>query len=553
MPQVPVYGDRQVRLAPLQPVAQATPDVSSGAQALAQGMGQVAEAVDRIDLRDAQARANDIDTRLTRDWIKWEDENRGKFTNQSAAGYTQAVDDWWKQAATTYGANLDGRSRALVGQTLARRQAVALDQAGRYEFAEKEKYADSTTAGAINTATVNALKTGDYAGEAQRIRQLVDEQGARKNWSKEQRDAERNVRMGAFNAAVVTQLAERSAADAQKYLTEAIERGEIRPEQQPRLELIVKGEADNQFARQEAVRLMTLPPEQRNAELAKITDPARLEKTQTALKVAVGMQREGQREVEERASDQAWQLFSQNKAVPEAVLATMNGRERAQLVEAQRVRAERLAAPKGPAPVRTDMATYIDVREKLARGERVDLRAYTETIGPAQMEQLLDIQGAVRAGGARQDSMLTDEQRINAALIGLGIDKKKDPETATRLTTEIDRRVRAASAGRDNRPLTPDEKQAIVDRVAMDKVYVEEWGIDPQKPVALLTPAQQAKAYVVVNGRNVPVSSVPASFRERAIALGTRRGFPVSEQLIVEDYLAKQAETGGRASSGTIR
>lgn len=546
MPQVPVYGERQVRLAPLQPVAQATPDVSSGAQAFAQGMGQVAEAVDRIDLRNTQAKANEIDTQLTRDWIKWEDENRGKFTNQAAEGYTQAVDAWWKQAATTYGANLDGRSRALVGQTLARRQTVALDQAGRYEFAEREKYADSTTAGAINTATVNALKTGDYAGEAQRIRQLVDEQGARKNWSKDQRDAERNVRMGVFNSAVVAQLAERNAADAQKYLTEAIERGEIRPEQQPRLEAIVKGEADNQFARQEAIRLMALPPEQRNAELAKITDPARLEKTQIAMKSAISMQREGQREVEERASDQAWQLFSQNKAVPEAVLATMNGRERAQLVEAQRVRAERLAAPKGPAPVRTDMATYIDVRERLARGERVDLRAYTEKIAPAQMEQLLDIQGAARAGGAKQDSMLTDEQRINTALTGLGIDKKKDPGTATRLTTEIDRRVRAASADRGNRPLTPDEKQAIVDRVVLDKVYVEEWGIDPQKPVAMLTPAEQAKAYVVVNGRNVLVSSVPQDDRTRIIRALRATNQPTTEQAIVEMYLdGKLPRTSG--------
>ena len=199
------------------------------------------------------------------------------------------------------------------------------------------------------------------------------------------------------------------------------------------------------------------------------------------------------------------------------------------------------------------MATYIDVRERLARGEKVDLRAYTEKIGPAQMEQLLDIQGAVRAGGAKQDTMVTNEQMLNAGLRSALIDPKKNPEAADTFIRAVNQRVTAESAARGNRPLTADEKQKIVDRVAMDKVYVEEWGIDPQKPVAMLTPAEQAKAYVVVNGRNVPVSSVPASFRERAIALRTRRGFPVSEQLIVEDYLAKQAETGGRASSGKIR
>jgi hypothetical protein len=63
----------------------------------------------------------------------------------------------------------------------------------------------------------------------------------------------------------------------------------------------------------------------------------------------------------------------------------MNGRERAQLQESMRTRSERLAAG---TPVKTNMTTYIDVREKLARGEKVDLRASTEKIGKGEMEPL---------------------------------------------------------------------------------------------------------------------------------------------------------------------
>lgn len=535
MPTVPTYGSPQVRAQPLRPVYQSDVDVSSGGQALARGLNQVSEAADRIDLRNAETQANEVDAQLTRDWNKWEDENRGKYTNQTAAGYTAAVDNWWKEAKKIYGKDLDQRSQVMVGKTLGRRQTIALDQAGKYELAEKEKYADSTTDSAINAATVSALRTGDYAGESQRIRDLVDIQGARKNWDKDQRGAARNARLGAFNAAVVSQLAEKDAAAAQVYLSGAIERGEVKPDQQPRLEAIIKGEADSQFATQFAAQQAGKPLSEQLAAAGEIKDPQKREKALIGIKNNHAMVEQAKRETEAKFSDQAWQLFSQNKKIPEAVLAGMDGRERAQLQESLRARADRAAAGRA---VKTDWATYIDVREKLARGEKVDLRGLTERIGPAQMEQLLDIQtAAAKPNAIKQDSMLTDEQRINTALVGLGVNKAKDPETAALLTTEIDRRVRAASAAKGGKDLLPDEKQKIVDAVVLDKVYVNEWGRDPQKPMALLKPDEMAKAYVSVNGKNVPVSSVPSADRMQIIAALKATGLPVSEQNIVQLYM----------------
>jgi hypothetical protein len=396
MPQVPVYSGPQVRTAPLQPVLQNTPDVSSGGRAIAQGLGAVAEAADRIDLRAAETKANEVDTQLTRAWNRWEDDNRGKFTNQNAEGYKAAVEAWWRDAAKTYGQGLDMRAQSMVSRTLSRRETVALDQAGKYESAEKEKYADSNTNAAINTATVSALRTGDYAGESQRIRDLVEEQGLRKRWNKDQRDLERNARLGMFNMAVIAQLAERNAAEAQTYLTGAIERGEIRPDQQPRLEQVIKAEGDNQFARQESVRLMALPPEQRNAELAKITDPVRLEKTQIAMKAAISMQREAQREVEERMSDQAWQMFSRGERIPEAILSGMNGRERAQLTEAQRARVERASRVAEGKPIKTDPVVHARIldlaRDKPDEFKALRLETLVASVSGSDLEQIARLQ-----------------------------------------------------------------------------------------------------------------------------------------------------------------
>jgi hypothetical protein len=98
--------------------------------------------------------------------------------------------------------------------------------------------------------------------------------------------------------------------------------------------------------------------------------------------------------------------------------------------------------------------------------------------------------------------------------------------------------VRSASTAKGGKDLTADEKQTIVDRVVMDKVYVDEWGTDPQKPLALVTPEEMSKAYVRVNGRNVPVSSVPQTDRRQIVRALQATGQQPTEQAIVEMYLA---------------
>jgi PIN domain nuclease of toxin-antitoxin system len=532
MATVPVYEPR-VREQALEGGFQRAPDVSAGTRALGQGLMQAAEAVDRIDLRDAQAKAYDAEAKITSEWLKWDGEARQKYRGQNVDGYAPAAEEWWKTAAETYGQALDPRARALASRSLAAKRVQAVNSVGTFVNAEKERFADETYAADVATTIQFGVTSGDVASTAQQIREKAAVLGARKGWTTEQVQAEQLKNLSNMHLAQITKLAELDANAAQKYYD--ANKAEVNFAQQARVEQVLKGEADNQFAMQKAAEWAGKPLAEQLAEAAKIADPQRREKTLTQIRNNQALVRQAEQERENAAADQAWQLFAKGQKIPEAVLAQMAGRERAQLQESQRVRAERAAAG---TPVKTDMLTYIDVREKLARGEKVDLRAYTEKIGKAEMEQLLDIQGALRTGGAKQDTMVTDEGRINNALVGLGIDKKKDPETAVMLTNEIDRRVRAASAAKGGKDLTADEKQAIVDRVVMDKVYVDEWGTDPQKPLALVTPEEMSKAYVRVNGKNVPVSSVPALDRRQIIQALQATGQPVTEQAVVEMYLA---------------
>ena len=187
------------------------------------------------------------------------------------------------------------------------------------------------------------------------------------------------------------------------------------------------------------------------------------------------------------------------------------------------------------------------VLDDVAAGEQVDLRPYTTRIAGPQMEQLLDIQTkAKEPKSPKQDAMFTDEQRINNALQGLGIDRhsknKAQQDAAGQFAAEVDRRVRAESAAKGGKDLTADEKQRVIDGITMDKVYVDEWGRDPEKPLALLTPDQLGKAYVKSGGREVKLSSVPAADREAIIRGRRARGLPVTEQAIVDTYV----KAGGR-------
>lgn len=529
MPVVPTYEPR-VREQALEGVFQRTPDAGRGLMQAGEAMMRVADVADRIDLRDTQAKAFDAEAKITSEWLNWDAQARQKYRGQNVDGYAQAAEEWWAKAAETYGKELDPRARALVSKSLAEKRLQAINSVGTFINAEKERFADEAYAAGVATTIQFGVTSGEVASAAQQIREKAAILGARKGWTTEQVQAEALKNLSAMHLAHITKLAEGNVEAAQAYYD--ANKAEVNFAHQARVEQVLKAEADNQFATQFAASMADKPLGDQLAEAAKITDPARREKTLTQIRNNYALVKQAEQEREKAATNKAWQLFAQGKKIPEEILMQMSGR--AQLQEAMRARAERLAAGR---PVKTDMTTYIDLREKLARGERVDLRAYTEKISPSDMEKLIDIQTAVKKGGSQQDSVLSDEARINNALVGLGIDKKKDPESAMRLTMEIDLRVREASMAKGDKPLTPDEKQKIIDSVVMDKVYVDEWGTDPQKPVSMLTPEEMEGAYVKIDGKKVLLRSVPESDRHQIIAALKATGQAVTRQNIVALYL----------------
>lgn len=546
MPQIPQYGGPQVQDEALRPVFQNTPDVSSGAQAVARGMQQLAAGIDTKLERDAETEANRIDTEITAKWLDWDSEARRKFQGQNVDQYAVEARDWWKRTAGEYGTSVNPRVRERIGTVLGRKQNQALGSVLGHVNAEKDRFADQQAEASAQASIEFGIDTGDMAGARQRVRQITAEQAARKGWTTEQVDAENQRRLGTLHLAYIDRVAQEDAEKARTYYEQ--NKAEIPGQTQARVEKVLKGEGDNQFATQFAAQNATLPLADQIKAAGEIKDPERREKTLLQVKNQHGMVKAAQQEAQQAAADEVWtQYVDKGRKVPERLRSAMGESNLRELMNWEQARAARLAA--GAKAPRTDMPTYIDLREKLAAGEPVNLRAYTEKVSPADMEKLLDIQTASRKPGER-DGLLTTHERVKKAtfdLYGPNADKAKPAEVYA-LQTEIDKRIRAQSNAL-GRKLKPDEEQAAVDSVVLDKVYVSgSWFGADEKPVALLTPAEQKNAYVLVQGKRIAVSSVPSSDRQQIIRALRQTGAPATEQAIVELYLRGQQQKPATAN-----
>jgi hypothetical protein len=87
------------------------------------------------------------------------------------------------------------------------------------------------------------------------------------------------------------------------------------------------------------------------------------------------------------------------------------------------------------------------------------------------------------------------------------------------------------------RKLTPQEKEAVMNRVIDNKVMLDVWGRDPEKSISVLSADDLSKAYVVVGNTEVKLNSIPAQSRAAITRQLRAAGMPVTEQAIAEVWV----------------
>jgi len=453
VPRVPTYDGPQVQQQALRPVQQGPIDVSSGVQALGRQ-------VDKMAMDWAQAQANDVDVRISQDWMKWEAENRPKYQGANGKDYPAAADAWWKKAAETYGKDLDPITRQLISPALSRKQVGALGAAQQFAVAETERHFTETTAARIDTEVQMGVTTGQVAGARANISDAVATLGVRRGWSPEQVQAETGKQLGRLHAAHIENLARVNPDAAMQYFE--ANKAEVPAAAQPRITEVLTGEADNRFARTRAAELAALPFKEQLAEAAKEANPARREKLLVAVKQNQASVKEAERQDQEAAADAAWRNYvDKGRTVPEALIQRMNANDIRALREHQRLRAERAVTGE---KVRTDWKVYLDLRERLFAGENVDLRPFTEQIAPAQLEQLVDVKTRTR-DAKKAPEAVTMEQQVGAVVTEL---KLQNAEKGRFMSAAYDEF--AAHQRRTGKEPTYDERQAIIDRLTTEVV-----------------------------------------------------------------------------------
>ena len=461
MAQVPVYGGTQVRSNALQPVQQQQVDVSSGLRATGAALAQVGDAADRIAGRQIETEANRIDTEVTAGWLQWDAENRPKYQGQNADAYKTDAEKWWSDRKGQY-SEADAAARGRIGQALARKQNQALGAVYGHVNAEKERYADQLSEASAMTTIEFGVDTGDTAGAAARVRQLSAEKGARKGWSTELVQADQQRLLGTLHLTAIQKMVERDPAGAELYYQ--ANKKEIPAAAEARVEQLLKAEGENQQAKQLALKNAGLPLAEQLSAGADLS-PVTREKYLTEVRNNYTLRKAVDAERETAASDEAWQAIGAGRRVPESVLMRMNGRERVQLQEHIVDRA-RLAASQanGGAAVKTDWATYIDTREKLAAGEAVDLRLLTTKIAAPQLEQLLDIKTRT-SDPKKAPEVATSEQQLSAFTRQIGLQGERVGQFQSAAYDRFNMHLKAKG-----KEPTYEERQVILDQLTKDVV-----------------------------------------------------------------------------------
>lgn len=567
MPRVPTYEGPQVQATPLPGPYGSAPDVSSNLRQVAGGLEKGADLLQQIGEREAQDEAFKLELAVRSDWNAHRAKLREQYKGDQAEQYGAAAQEWWAKAPGKYATGASRRAQELATRSIG--QFAVQAQADTLGYVEGEKKRTRE----INYRTLQESDMRDASNEVTpenasvvvgntvaRIRERAIAYAAAEGLKPEVGERLAGEQLGKFHAAMAISLASREggAASAKAYLTEF--GGEIPLEVRTRVAEVVKREANSEEARTFAAGVAALPLAEQITKAGAIKDADVREKALLHVRQNHAMVTAAKQEVEAEASDRAWQLVGQGKRVPEALLSAMDGKSRVQLQEHVADRAKRAATGE---KVKTDWATYIDARERLMSEDpevrnSVNLQALTGKIAPAQLEQLLDVKSQLARGtaakGPKQDSLFSTKDRVNRAYTELGIDPKHDPKTAGMLADEVDRRMRLASRAKGDKLLTPEEEQAVVDSVSKDLVYTPRLMLpDKQRPLALVPPEDLKEAFVVVDGKRVALSSVPAADRQEIMTERRRRGLPITEQAIAETFVRAQRNAPRRAASGTVQ
>lgn len=153
------------------------------------------------------------------------------------------------------------------------------------------------------------------------------------------------------------------------------------------------------------------------------------------------------------------------------------------------------------------------------------------------------LEDAKGVAGEKHLEVITTAQRVKQGAISAGIlpaDEKPNESQVkafAQFNQIVDDRVRQFERVdlQGKRKANSEELQRIIDHALLDKAFVPRtlW-FDKEQSIATLSPEDQVRAYVRVDGQDIALGSIPADQRLLISTKLQARGLPVTEQAIAE-------------------
>lgn len=532
MPQVPTYQRPQVELGPgmrVRNAAPALPKIDVATQqtnALARGVNDLADSLDRTALQEANREAFATEAELKKSWLDYSAELEKNRQGMGAKGVTAEVEKWWADTVPKFTEKTqNGVSQRMVQQSAQRLQLAAMGQFRDFESRQLEVAGTAAFTANVNASIESAaanptpenIALHRTAAEAA-IRQRAVEKGwAPEVLNAELADARSGVVAGAFNG-----LLRRDPNAAAQFLDANSK--DLDERTRNRLTDVLKPIMIEKKGEEFANSVVSLPIEQQIEKAQAIADPEVRKAAIGQVKANDDLREIARRRAESQASDAIWQMVGKGaaeRALPPDVLARMDGRERVavkQHYEAARKAARAEAEGKA---VKTDMAAY----ERLVNMPPEDflgvrLSTMQDKISRGDLEKLIDRQAKLRNPKEAGDVASTEQQmNTYASILDLKGEKKGAFQQASYNEFEQFRQA-------NKREPNYKERQEILDRLTMQ--HDGGWfGSSKRLYEVPATPAERAK---FVN------QAVPETERKAIIDALTKRGLPVTNELILDAY-----------------
>jgi soluble lytic murein transglycosylase-like protein len=185
-------------------------------------------------------------------------------------------------------------------------------------------------------------------------------------------------------------------------------------------------------------------------------------------------------------------------------------------------------------------------KQELSKMTTEQILAMAPALGNELTTKLIQDRAKLRSpedvGKAEYDE---DSFKIFASKAGLKVFETKAAPVEKEKIGKFRFAVENAMVIRQNelkRPLSRAEQDDVMTEVLSNKVYIDEFGRDPEVMVSLVDKDDMGDTYVIVGSKQVYLKEIPASSRGMIIRQLRSAGMPVTEAAIAEVYLAAQQQ-----------